>query len=224
MRKFLLLLTLIMMYAPFGLTVQAETDTDNQSVEQMLINGQKKAPSTSKNIATPSKTEIDQGFPVDEAPKVDSQFSWLDFVKMFFALAVVIALIYIILRFVNKRNRMFGQMKTMENLGGISLGPNRSIQLVRIGDNVLVVGVGDTIQLLKEITSQAEIDKLISQNEVQQIHISETIINKILPKNKGVDYKQVSVKSFSQMLKGQLEDVAEGRKKLYEKIKRDQDE
>lgn len=218
MRKLLLILILLV-YAPFGLNVQAETDTGNETVDQML--------QESQNTDAASKTtkQTDQELVQTEPPAIENQFGWLDFVKMFFALAVVIALIYIILRFINKRNRLFGQMKAMENLGGISVGPNRSIQLIRIGETVLVVGVGETIQLLKEITSQDEIEKLISQNEIQPIQVGQTILNKIISKNDDkTSMKSSSANSFSHMLKGQLEDLAEGRKKLYDKIKRNQDE
>ncbi len=214
MRKLLLILILLI-YAPFGLNVQAETDTGNETVDQML--------QKSENGTTNKNNQDSVVSP--EPPQFENQFGWFDFVKMFFALAVVIALIYLILRFINKRNRLFGQMKAMENLGGISVGPNRSIQLVRIGETVLVVGVGETIQLLKEITSEDEIEKLISQNEIQPMQVGQNILNKIITKNDDqTRSSNSSGKSFSHMLKGQLEDLAEGRKKLYDKIKRDQDE
>lgn len=209
-----------MIYAPFGLNVQAETDSGNQTVDQMFTNSKKDESSINKKTeANESKTETNLTITDTEPPEIAPQFSLFDFVKMFFALAVVIALIYIILRFINKKNRIFGQMKAMENLGGITLGPNRSIQLVRIGEAVFIVGVGETIQLLKEITSQAEIDKLMSQIDIGSVQVGQTIIDKILPKK-----NDSSSKSFSHMLKGQLEDLAEGRKKLYEKIKRDRNE
>lgn len=214
-----------MLYAPFGLDVQAETDTENQTVDQMFPNSSKENETVKKGETETTVTieETNPSLPESEPPEFESQFSGFDFVKMFFALAVVIALIYIILRFINKKNRLFGQMKAMENLGGISLGPNRSIQLVRIGEIVLVVGVGETIQLLKEITSPEEIEQLMSQHEVQPIQVGQNLLNKILPKNYD-RYENSSVKSFSHMLKGQLEDLAEGRKKVYEKFKKDHDE
>lgn len=214
-----------MLYAPFGLNVQAENNTNNQTVDQMFPNSSKQSQTVKKGetAATNNNEETNPGMPDSEPLEFESQFLWFDFVKMFFALAVVIALIYIILRFINKKNRLFGQMKAMENLGGISLGPNRSIQLIRIGEIVLVVGVGETIQLLKEITSPEEIEQLMSQHEVQPIQVGQNLLHKILPKNND-KYENSSIKSFSHMLKGQLEDLAEGRKKVYEKFKKDHDE
>ena len=48
----------------------------------------------------------------------------------------------------------------MKNMGGISLGQHKSIQLVVIGESYYLIGVGDDIRLLKEITDPDEIDKL----------------------------------------------------------------
>ena len=50
----------------------------------------------------------------------------------------------------------------MKNMGGISLGQHKSIQLVVIGESYYLIGVGDDIRLLKEITDPEEIDKLSS--------------------------------------------------------------
>lgn len=48
-----------------------------------------------------------------------------DLIKMFFALLLVLALIYLLLNFLNKRNKLFQKIKTLENLGGISVGQNK---------------------------------------------------------------------------------------------------
>ena len=46
----------------------------------------------------------------------------------------------------------------MKNMGGISLGQHKSIQLVVIGETYYLIGVGDDISLLKEITDPEEIN------------------------------------------------------------------
>lgn len=224
MRKWFLLV-LILFIAPFGTYVQAEPDYGSQTVDQMIKENNKQTSNDENKIERrhvgAEKTEND-GFLQEDPPSFDSGFHLFDFVKMFLALAIIIALIYLILRFVHKKNRLFGQMKTMENLGGISLGPNRSIQLVRIGDSIFVIGVGETIQLLKEITSQEEIEKILKQNDLQPLDGMSSLFNNGKRK-KAPEEGHGSVNSFRQMLIGQLEELAEGRKKIYEKIKRDHD-
>lgn len=84
------------------------------------------------------------------APSVSA----FDFVKMIFALLFVIVLIYGLVKLMNKRNRLLKPFQYVENIGGTSVGQNRSIQLIKVGKSVLVVGVGETIQLLKEIEDE----------------------------------------------------------------------
>jgi len=89
----------------------------------------------------------------------------LDIVKMFFALLLVLALIYVAIKFLGKRNNLFSQVKSLENLGGISLGPSRSIQIIRVGSKVYLIGVGENVELLEEITDQQIIHDLLRNKE-----------------------------------------------------------
>src|SRR5699024_9177024 len=89
----------------------------------------------------------------------------LNLIRMFFALFLVLALIYIAIRFLGKRNNLFNHARSMENLGGISVGPNRSIQIVRVGGKYYLIGVGENVELLEEITDQQLIDSLVKDQE-----------------------------------------------------------
>ncbi len=231
MLRYLLVLTIMaMLFTPFGQAVQAETGKTvndmfntpenknvNEQVEIEQDQNQNKPETNNGNQSEQETTETD-------IPEFESQFSWFDFVKMFFALGIVIALIYIILRFINKKNQLFGQMRAMENLGGLSLGTNRSIQLVRIGERIFVVGVGESIQLLKEITSPEEIEQLTNKTQTQPLDISQTILNKWLPSKGQQNESKGTQMDFRNLLKDQLSELSEGRKKIYEKFKKDQDE
>ncbi|WP_102346934.1 flagellar biosynthetic protein FliO [Bacillus sp. Marseille-P3661] len=230
MRYLLVLTIMAMLFTPFGQAVQAETGKTvndmfntpenknvNEQVEIEQDQNQNKPETNNGNQSEQETTETD-------IPEFESQFSWFDFVKMFFALGIVIALIYIILRFINKKNQLFGQMRAMENLGGLSLGTNRSIQLVRIGERIFVVGVGESIQLLKEITSPEEIEQLTNKTQTQPLDISQTILNKWLPSKGQQNESKGTQMDFRNLLKDQLSELSEGRKKIYEKFKKDQDE
>lgn len=85
-------------------------------------------------------------------------------VKTVFALLLVLALIYLLLKFLNKRNKLFSQVKALENLGGISVGQSKSIQVVRIGTKVFLVGVGENVELLQEITDEEVKKDLINKD------------------------------------------------------------
>ena len=61
----------------------------------------------------------------------------------------------------------------MKNMGGISLGQHKSIQLVVIGESYYLIGVGDDIRLLKEITDPDEIDKLVEFYEGDSVRLTD---------------------------------------------------
>jgi len=72
-------------------------------------------------------------------------------------LALVIGLFYIAIRILAKRNRMIGANRSLRSLGGVPLGPNKSIQIVEIGHCLYIVGVGESIGLLEKIDDPDEV-------------------------------------------------------------------
>ncbi|CDQ19732.1 flagellar biosynthetic protein FliO [Halobacillus karajensis] len=82
-----------------------------------------------------------------------SSLIW-NIVKLIFALIFVVVLIYGLLKFFNQKNKVFNQNRTMENLGGMNLAPNRSIQAVRIGEQILILGVGESVQMITEVSDE----------------------------------------------------------------------
>ncbi|MEH7385742.1 flagellar biosynthetic protein FliO [Bacillus sp. JJ1521] len=141
-----------------------------------------------------------------------------DFLKMIFTTLFVVALIYFLLKFINKKNRMINQHRFIENLGGTSLGTNRSIQIVKVGERVLVVGVGDTIQLLKEIEDTNEINEILEQHNssLESMIQPKDVINRFLEKRK--EAKNADQSLFSSMLQKQLTELKQGRKKIVEQL------
>lgn len=96
-----------------------------------------------------------------------SESVWSVLVKLFLALFVVIALMYVLLRLLGRKNYQMQSSNTMQNIGGIPLGQNKSVQIVRIGDRLLVVGVGENIALLDEIRDEDEIERILNQKDEQ---------------------------------------------------------
>ncbi len=185
--------------------VQAEDGHIDKSVSDALGNEEKQVDKEQE------KDAIDNAEPANELTAGD-------FFKMIFTTLFVIALIYLLLKFVNKRNRMFNQHRFIENLGGTSLGTNRSIQIVKIGDRILVVGVGDTVQLLKEIKDTDEINEILEQHNASLDSMIQPrdILNRIIQKRKEV--KEGDQTHFSTMLQKQLSELKQGRKKIVEQL------
>ncbi|MDZ5473470.1 flagellar biosynthetic protein FliO [Bacillus sp. 31A1R] len=147
-----------------------------------------------------------------------------DFFKMIFATFFVIALLYFILKFINKKSRSFKSSQLVENLGGTTLGANRSVQIVKVGKRVLVLGVGENIQLLKEIDDEEETSQIISDynSKIEQLVQPSDIVTKVIQrtKNMNLEKKQTENNSFTSMLKGQLEEISKGRKKLFDEMEK----
>ena len=143
-----------MLCLPIGI-VQAEVD-QNKSVSDYF---------------DPEKNELQdiENMNVEDEPAADRLqdgaavgLSGWDYAKSLFALLFVVGLLLALLKFINRKNRMFDQHRMMKNVGGLSLGQHKSIQLVVIGGSYYLIGVGDEVRLLKEITDPKEIEALES--------------------------------------------------------------
>ncbi|MBU9714541.1 flagellar biosynthetic protein FliO [Evansella tamaricis] len=139
--------------------------------------------------------------------------------QMFLALAFVIVLIYALLKFINNRSRSFRNNSTIEGIGGVALGSNRSVQMVRIGSKIFIVGVGDTVNLLKEINDPDEIQNLLDD---QRSHdVLEQPVTKLTNWVKETFYRSTVTedKSFQSLFKKELKGVKESQEKLYSALK-----
>lgn len=84
-----------------------------------------------------------------------------DYLKMLFSLGLVLALLIYVLKFLNKKSASYQQNKVVRNIGGISVGAQKSVQLLHIGDKLYIVGVGEDVQLIKEINDPQEVERLL---------------------------------------------------------------
>ena len=80
-------------------------------------------------------------------------------------LAVIIALIVLLIRFLGKRNLTLSKNRSIRTLGAVGLGPNKSLQVLEIGGKIYVVGVGDDVTLVDKISDQTEAAYMIDSFE-----------------------------------------------------------
>ncbi|WP_167360098.1 flagellar biosynthetic protein FliO [Halobacillus dabanensis] len=140
-------------------------------------------------------------------------------IKLIFALIFVIALIYGLLKFFNQKNKLFSQNKTMENLGGMNLGPNRSIQAVRIGRQVFILGVGESVEMISEITDETTKETLLNRDEQAPGHAADLLKwTAKMKKDKGPT--ENSSIQFQQLFEKQLNDMKDKRKRMMDKQRR----
>src|SRR5699024_1479223 len=139
-------------------------------------------------------------------------------IKMVVALFFVLALIYIILLVLRRRNKLLQNHDLLENLGGISLGQNKSLQLIRIGSHIYVVGVGEHVDLMLEITEPEVLESLLNaESSNEEIPFLKGLFTK--EKNK-VDDKH----DFMSQLDDELNKLQKNREKLVHKAVEKDDE
>lgn len=215
------MLVVLMIFSPQAMMKVFAENTIDESVYENINKEQAEKSKDSNSITNVQDEELE--------PKVENDslsVTALDFIKMFIALAFVLMLIYFLLKFVTKRNQLFQQGKSIINLGGTSLGQNKSIQLIKVGNRVLVVGVGESISLLKEIESEQEIKKFIEEFEWKQdqVIVPKNFIHTItmfFNQNKQINrVTKDAQSSFSTTFKDQLEKVKKERTKQLEEVKR----
>jgi len=159
----------------------------------------------------------------DQANPAAVSFSAWDYVKTIFALVFVVVLLYVVLKFLNKRNLKYQQNQIIQNLGGLSLGTQKSVQLLQVGETLLLVGVGEDIQLLMEITDNDEKEKLLTiYNDKQEFASTSPHIAELLGKfKKNSVEKQVDTQEslFGEILQKKLSTIKKQRSKEIEKWK-----
>ena len=145
-----------------------------------------------------------------------------DFVKMIFATIFVVFLMYFILRFINKRNHGYKSSQIIENIGGTVLGANRSIQLIKVGKRLLIVGVGDSIQLIKEIEDEQEYKEILEEynRKLDQLVQPSDIVTKVKNIVTSNPSTSKTKESFSIRLSKELERISSERKEKMEVLEK----
>jgi len=169
---------------------------------------------------------------VDDKPNTNtseqavSLTAW-DYIKTILALVFVVGLLFGLLKFINRKNRMYDKSRFMKNMGGISLGQHKSVQLVVVGEAYYLIGVGEDIRLLKEITDKEEIERLTDFYEDVDINSTTGWLDRLFEKKKKPTESTEKDSNFSNIFNTRLDEMKEERnrhiRQLTEK-ERDKDE
>lgn len=163
--------------------------------------------------------EKDKNNDIEDTPAADttpenaavSVSAW-DYIKMVLALLFVLALLYGVLKLVNSKNRLYQQHQLIQNLGGLSLGQHKSVQLLQVGDSLFLVGVGEDISILKEITNDEEKEKLTNfytnkQEFTAQIPYISTLLKRFKDQFLSKKIEQPKNGSFEQLFRKRLSEI-----------------
>ena len=177
-----------------------------------------------ENISEDNTTDAD----AESTESASVSIGFWDYIKVLIALVFVLGLLLFILKYLNKRNLNYQQNAVVKNIGGLSVGQQKSVQLLLIGKSVYVVGVGDNIQLLKEIDSEEEIEQLLSQTESNQNMMNTSpyiveLFKKVSKKNRSEDIS--SSPKFNDMFNEKIGEIKKQRSNELERWKeRERDE
>ncbi|WP_162880741.1 flagellar biosynthetic protein FliO [Paraliobacillus sediminis] len=166
-----------------------------------------------------SDTSISEG-------SVDSLF--ITVLKIILSLILILGLMYLLLKLFNKKNKLYKNANTLENIGGVPLGSNKSIQMIRIGESIFVVGVADNIELLTEITDE-ETKKTLLASDSEQTNTNQIadVVGKTISRfssKKQQDTQTKTPAAFSSLFKNELNGLADKRKKITEQYKRKEED
>lgn len=112
--------------------------------------------------SSPSEQENNEVPQVLQENKSGSLF--ITIIKLMFALLFILALLYGLLLFLKRKNKLFQQTATLKNIGGITVGTNKSIQIIQVAGSLYMVGVGDNVELLEEITDETVKQELLEKH------------------------------------------------------------
>lgn len=147
----------------------------------------------------------------------DTGNMFVNFLKLILALGLVLALIYLLLKLVNRKNKLFQRHHTLENMGGITLGPQKSMQVVRIGNQYYVVGVGDNVELLTEITDKKTIDELLAKEANAEFSTTSLIQSLTGKKSEKNSAEGRGKEDFASIFSKELNTFTSGRKQTFAK-------
>ncbi|MGG1215603.1 flagellar biosynthetic protein FliO [Micromonospora provocatoris] len=206
---FAFLLTFLFVYPP---TVSVYADSDTNSIEYCM-----KKPEECKDNTDPAAKE-------DTVVSAAGDVSAWEYIKMVLALIFVVALFYGLMKFLNKRNLTFQRNQMVQNLGGLSLGAQKSVQLLQIGKSLYLVGVGDDVQLLREITDPQEVEALLSlYNEKQEYAATSPYIAEVFSKFKRKNNQNASKvqnqDSFGELFEKKISEIKQERSEELERWK-----
>lgn len=178
-------------------------------------------------VATSSNGDRGSGLTSDGSPAFQQSNIVFDVIKVFVALAIVIALLIVTVKWLSKRNRAWGNQRGMRSLGGVSLGQNSSMQVIEAAGRIYIVGVGETVTLLDKEDDPDKVAQIIEELELaEQSNISFGSLKQFIASRKKQPDSTMQSNdmwndqhSFEDLLQTKLEKQAERKQELESLLK-----
>ena len=97
--------------------------------------------------------------------------------KLIFYTLLILVMIYALIKFLALRQKKLQPNQAVKLMGGTPLGNNKSLQLVKVGEKVYLIGVGDQVTLIKEFSESDEINSIETDLENQSTLFTSPLAN-----------------------------------------------
>jgi flagellar protein FliO/FliZ len=111
---------------------------------------------------------------------------------------LILLLLFIVLKYLSKKTKMYAGGGPFHALGGHSLGNNRSLQMVMVGDTLYLLGVGEDVNLIRTIPPGEEQRRLLES-------VAEKPLDTVT--KWGSQLKKTSQEKWDELLIKQLKEV-----------------
>jgi Flagellar biogenesis protein len=173
-------------------------------------------------LATPYAL-MDNAAQEDELPLGSNVSSssdlFISLLKLIFVLILIIALIYLLVKFMARRNQNLFGKRPVKVLSGVQLAAGKSLQIVEIGGTVYVLGVGEDVRLIDKITDKETARAIMEQYQIQDSGVMPSVINNWLTRlrNRGNhEQDHLPGSSFQDLLRERLGHVEGQQQKIDE--------
>lgn len=116
--------------------------------------------------------------------------------QLIFYTLLIAGLIYGLIKFLAMRQKGVQSQRAVQLMGGSPLGQNKSLQLVKVGGQFYLIGVGNEVTLIKEFSGEAEIAALEQDLEQQRPAASALFGNGGKSKESFANFEQYFARSL----------------------------
>lgn len=153
---------------------------------------------------------------------------WGNLITVIVVLAIILVLIVLLVRFLGKKNRFLNQNHSMRILGAVGLGPNKSLQVIEIGNSIYLIGVGENISLVDKVSDpedMVELQKAFEDEGAKFTGVSSMLSGFVsrFRKEPPNEDEELEGTSFHEVLYSQLSNRP-NRKRQMEELLKDQED
>ncbi|SEN58437.1 flagellar protein FliO/FliZ [Amphibacillus marinus] len=214
MKKVWISVMLLIVLNPLLIHANDENDSVTDHFE---LNNQQETPNSTAEV-----DDLNQGLEIESEVSTNERpgILVLSF-QLFFSLVLIIGLIYGLLKLFNRIGKQKNQTTVLNNLGGLSLGSNKSIQLIKVGERVYLIGVGNDVTLIDELKDAELIDKIDANDRSSRDELKFSFLKDLKSKWSQKDNDEHNEQAFASLFKGEVDAMRKKRQEIHSVIKED---